>query len=221
MEPCSCHVTPAGIRVRERRAQAGLGRDRRHGAARVRGGRDDVEQLPGHALERRASEDVGPREQGPDRRRSRVGPCERPAAGRRGDVHAMGGLARSGRGQARELLPGTLPAGVHARHSTRGWRRSRSRPRTLRRRPSRCRSTGWRPGRKPSGSIRRPRHSPQQVRRDIQRSSNYVLGVVLFAVALFFAGMSTKLTAGVCARRCSRSVASSSWERSSGSRRSP
>ena len=34
-----------------------------------------------------------------------------------------------------------------------------------------------------------------QVRRDIQRASNYVLGVVLFAVALFFAGMSTKLTA--------------------------
>jgi hypothetical protein len=33
-----------------------------------------------------------------------------------------------------------------------------------------------------------------EVRRDIQRSSNYVLGVVLFAVALFFAGMSTKLT---------------------------
>jgi hypothetical protein len=33
-----------------------------------------------------------------------------------------------------------------------------------------------------------------QVRRDIQRASNYVLGVVLFAVALFFAGMSTKLT---------------------------
>jgi hypothetical protein len=32
-----------------------------------------------------------------------------------------------------------------------------------------------------------------EVRRDIQRSSNYVLAVVLFAVALFFAGMSTKL----------------------------
>ena len=31
------------------------------------------------------------------------------------------------------------------------------------------------------------------VRRDIQRASNYVLAVVLFAVALFFAGMSTKL----------------------------
>ena len=31
------------------------------------------------------------------------------------------------------------------------------------------------------------------VRRNVQRSANYVLGVVLFAVALFFAGMSTKL----------------------------
>jgi hypothetical protein len=34
-----------------------------------------------------------------------------------------------------------------------------------------------------------------EVRTDIQRASNYVLGVVLFAVSLFFAGMSTKLTA--------------------------
>ena len=32
-----------------------------------------------------------------------------------------------------------------------------------------------------------------EVRRNIQRSTNYVLGVVLFAVALFFAGISTKL----------------------------
>jgi hypothetical protein len=32
-----------------------------------------------------------------------------------------------------------------------------------------------------------------QVRRSIQRSTNYVLGVVLCAVALFFAGISTKL----------------------------
>jgi hypothetical protein len=35
--------------------------------------------------------------------------------------------------------------------------------------------------------------SAAEVRRDIQRASNYVLAVVLFAVALFFAGMSTKL----------------------------
>jgi hypothetical protein len=33
-----------------------------------------------------------------------------------------------------------------------------------------------------------------KARRDIQRATNYVLGVVLFASALFFAGMSTKLT---------------------------
>ena len=36
--------------------------------------------------------------------------------------------------------------------------------------------------------------SAATVRRNIQRASNYVLGVVLFSVALFFAGMSTKLT---------------------------
>jgi hypothetical protein len=35
--------------------------------------------------------------------------------------------------------------------------------------------------------------SAATVRRDIQRSSNYVLAVVLFAVALFFAGIGTKL----------------------------
>ena len=33
-----------------------------------------------------------------------------------------------------------------------------------------------------------------EVRLDVQRAGNYVLGVVLFAIALFFAGMSTKLT---------------------------
>jgi hypothetical protein len=33
------------------------------------------------------------------------------------------------------------------------------------------------------------------VRRDLQRASNYVLAVVLFAVALFFAGISTRLGA--------------------------
>ncbi len=33
-----------------------------------------------------------------------------------------------------------------------------------------------------------------EVRRDIQRASNYVFGVVLFAVALFFAGISGRLS---------------------------
>ena len=36
--------------------------------------------------------------------------------------------------------------------------------------------------------------SAATVRRNIQRASNYILGVVLFSVSLFFAGMSTKLT---------------------------
>ena len=36
--------------------------------------------------------------------------------------------------------------------------------------------------------------SAAEVRRDIQRGSNYVLGVVLFSVWLFFAGLSPRLT---------------------------
>jgi hypothetical protein len=36
--------------------------------------------------------------------------------------------------------------------------------------------------------------SAATVRRNIQRASNYILGVVLFSVSLFFAGMSTKLS---------------------------
>jgi len=36
--------------------------------------------------------------------------------------------------------------------------------------------------------------SAAEVRRDIQRGSNYVLGVVLFSVSLFFAGLSPRLT---------------------------
>jgi len=35
--------------------------------------------------------------------------------------------------------------------------------------------------------------SAAKVRRDIQRASNYILGVVLFSVSLFFAGISTKV----------------------------
>jgi len=37
--------------------------------------------------------------------------------------------------------------------------------------------------------------SAEVVQRNIQRSANYVLGVVLFSIALFFAGISTKLRA--------------------------
>ena len=35
--------------------------------------------------------------------------------------------------------------------------------------------------------------SAAEVRRDIQRASNYVLTVVLYATVLFFAGMSTRI----------------------------
>ena len=45
------------------------------------------------------------------------------------------------------------------------------------------------------------------VRRNVQRSANYVLGVVLFAVSLFFAGMSPSCAAPGRGRRCSSSAA--------------
>jgi uncharacterized membrane protein YgdD (TMEM256/DUF423 family) len=35
--------------------------------------------------------------------------------------------------------------------------------------------------------------SAATVRRNIQRASNYILGVVLFSVSLFFAGIGTKI----------------------------
>jgi hypothetical protein len=38
--------------------------------------------------------------------------------------------------------------------------------------------------------------SAAEVSRDIQRASNYVLTVVLYAAVLFFAGMSTKISSG-------------------------
>jgi hypothetical protein len=46
------------------------------------------------------------------------------------------------------------------------------------------------------------------VRRNVQRASNYVLGVVLFAVALFFGGISTKLR-GAASRKVLSSWAAS------------
>ena len=55
-------------------------------------------------------------------------------------------------------------------------------------------STSSRRARTPRGSTRRRTRSRHEVLPHIQRASNYVLGVVLFASALFFAGMSTKLT---------------------------
>ena len=39
-----------------------------------------------------------------------------------------------------------------------------------------------------------------QARTNVQRATNYVLGVVLFAAALFFAGMSAKLNTAALRR---------------------
>ena len=48
-------------------------------------------------------------------------------------------------------------------------------------------------GRGRSGWTREAEASAAEVRQNIQRASNYVLTVVLYAVVLFFAGMSTRI----------------------------
>ena len=52
--------------------------------------------------------------------------------------------------------------------------------------------TCWLLARRRNSSRRKPSFSAAG-RANVQRATNYVLGVVLFAAALFFAGMSTKL----------------------------
>jgi hypothetical protein len=60
--------------------------------------------------------------------------------------------------------------------------------------------------------------SSATVRRNIQRASNYVLAVVLFAVSLFFAGMSTRLQSTALRKCCSAWAARCSSEPRSGLR---
>ena len=56
------------------------------------------------------------------------------------------------------------------------------------------RATSSRPGTRRRSSTPQAEASAAEVRLDIQRSSNYVLTVVLYAIVLFFAGMSTRVS---------------------------
>ena len=76
--------------------------------------------------------------------------------------------------------------------STPGWPPTRS-PTPTPRRPRSPWTNTSSPHRRGRAARRRGRGPAAKIRVDIQRSANYVLAVVLFAVALFFAGMSTKL----------------------------
>ena len=172
-------------------------RGRRHGAARRRDRGDRVERLPGDALERRAGEGGQPAPTPPGSRR----PARRSSRTPRREIDVATFIQWVDAYAQERDVPGRLllqavPGGVQARR------------RCLDRDDARCenpngpadavRDAGVPPrgtARKRSGSRRRPEISRPDVRRNIQRSTNYMLGVVLFAVALFFAGMSTKLAA--------------------------
>ena len=95
--------------------------------------------------------------------------------------------------EARGLLLPALPPGVQAR----GERVDRHPAAQERERAADAVRDAAVPARRPH-AVRTPRGAGRRllraVLRNIQRASNYVLAVVLFASALFFAGISTKLT---------------------------
>ena len=179
-----------GNRRVNRRTRARLGRARRDGAARARGRRDGVEQLPGEALERRAGEDRGASTR--RARRDRPRPRQRPDAGRHRDVHPVGRRVRAPGDRARRLLPCALPRRVPAGVQRVGRDEAADEPERAAD-ALRDAAVPARRRQEASGSTGRRRSSPPRCGATSSARSNYVLGVVLFAVALFFAGMSTKL----------------------------
>ena len=126
-------------------------------------------------------------------RRAGPRPVAGPDPGRRRHVHRLGGRGPPGRGELAAFYVDRFRAefqpAFDAWLATRAVRRTRPR----RRRPSPCRSTSSPPeggrtarrGRRGVGGRGAPGHPAI--------ASNYVLTVVLYAVVLFFAGMSTKL----------------------------
>ena len=141
-----------------------------------RRGGHGVEQLPGGPVERRAGQDGEPGERDARRGGASAGPGRGPDRGRRGDVHPVGGRQRARRRRAEGLLRGALPRRVQA--GVRGVAGHRSA------RHGRRAAHAVRDGRVPArGRRARPRSSTReaevlaaQVRRNIQRSTNYVLG---------------------------------------------
>ena len=107
-------------------------------------------------------------------------------------VHAVGGRLRAGRRGTGVVLPRPLPD--EFKPAVEAW---------IATRPLKTPAAPLSPFAMPNyrlaatADARRldaeAQASAATVERDIQRASNYVLGVVLFAVALFFAGMTTKL----------------------------
>jgi hypothetical protein len=106
--------------------------------------------------------------------------------------HTLDRRLRDARAGARGLLPPAVPAGVRAR----GPRPDRDASAPKQRRAVdtvRDAAVQLAAAEDAERLDRRAEVLAADVRRNIQRSTNYVLGAVLFAVALFFAGMSTKV----------------------------
>ena len=192
-------ATPAALRSRpdgRRRAvppRAPL-RARGDRAARDGGRGDRVGGLPGGALARRAGEGA----ERIDRRSRRVDARRRTWRTARG--RSTSRCSRSGSTPTRATRPSWTrfyrkrfrPEFQPAFHGV-GRDQAAQESRARRCRRSRCRSTSSRPTRRPTSSRRGPPRSPSAWGVLIQRADNYALAGVLFAVSLFFAGISTRL----------------------------
>ena len=129
-----------------------------------------------------------------DRVDERVGPRERADADRRRDVHAVGRcLAR----ERDASSPTSTSTRFRARVQARGRRVDRD---AAAQEPGRAADAvrDAASTRSPRGPRREPLEAEAEAwsakaRADVQRATNYVLAVVLFATALFFAGMSARL----------------------------
>ena len=199
-----CRATTGADRSEREGAQRPR-RARRDRPARARDGRDGVERLPGEPLERETTKATMRGNAARLRVDARVRPRERPGADRRRGLHAVGRRLRVGQDRSsrdfyfERFRPEFKPA-VVAWLATRPLKNPKRaadavrdaavhvRRRATRRRGSTPQADAW----------------AATARRNVQRSTNYVLGVVMFAAALFFAGMSTKLPSRAAGRRDAR-----------------
>ena len=166
---------------------------RGHGAAGRGCSRDVVEQLPGHTLERRAGGRGGSYQRRADQRGAGTGAGAGTDAGGRRHLHRLGRCDRQG---DRELAAFYVDRfRDEFKPAFDAWRATA---------PFSNPDAPPTPFAMPEYQLASRTDAEQldvaseasaaQVRLYIQRSSNYVLTVVLYAVVLFFAGMSTRLT---------------------------
>jgi hypothetical protein len=151
-----------------------------------------VERIPGEPLERRAGEGLQPRQRRADRVHPRLRPCERPDADRRGHFTQWVDAYAQDQTELADFYFKRFRA--EFKPAVDAW---------IATRPLRNPDAPLTPFAMPEYEVAATEEANQleaeaeafaaEARTNVQRATNYVLGVVLFAAALFFAGMSARL----------------------------